>query len=241
MSGSQNGVPLVGSALVLPGSPHPTNRSLGKAPWLFGANQIDVSDRKQLIFTNATALFRAEAATRPELTRELTLAIDLNDGASAVVGTPEGSRLALNLMGMSVPESAFVRPRFAEVIQKDAQRPDTCLRIHLENGRSPEEGLHEAEEQRDVVACRVVDELLEQLSTFIASLCRMLRPANVIVSSWLISALGKSEEVERLVRRRCPAVAADAMKFHYCAPNESTHLIGGALSAIDEWLLSLES
>ena len=89
----------------------------------------------------ADVLFRAEAATRPELTRELTLAIDLNDGASAVIGTPEGSRVLLNLMGMCVPESAFVRPRFAEVVRAAGDRPDTSLRILLENGRSPEEAL----------------------------------------------------------------------------------------------------
>ncbi len=107
LSESQNGVPLVGSALVLPGSPHPANRKLGKAPWLFGGHEIDVSETYQIVLTNAMALFRAQAASRPELTRDLTLAIDLNDGASAVLGTPEGSRVLLNLMGMCISESGI--------------------------------------------------------------------------------------------------------------------------------------
>ncbi len=134
-----------------------------------------------------------------------------------------------------------MRPRFAEAVNASAGRPDTSLRILLEKGRSPEEALREAEEHGDVVACRLVDEIVEQLATFIASLCRMLRPANVVASSWLMIALGKVDEVERLARRRCPSVVADGMNFRHCAPDESTHLVGGALTAIDEWLLGLES
>ncbi len=233
-----DGINIAGSTLVMPGSPHPDYPHLGKAPWLFGARELD-ADRP--ILTNAEALLRSECALEQGLLNALGLALDLNDGASAVILTPQGSRVLLNLMGMSGPEETYVRPVFAQRIREYAKRVDSSLGLRLEEGMDAAEALHLCESEGDIVACAVVDETSDAVSKFVASLARMVRPVNLVVASWLFAAkVCQPDDIRRRVRRMCPPGVVSRLAFRCTEADEHSHLIGGALCAIDSWLAKLE-
>ncbi|MGI8922896.1 MAG: hypothetical protein ACR2HJ_02455 [Fimbriimonadales bacterium] len=233
-----DGVNITGSTLILPGSPHPERKTVGKAPWLFGAREID-ADRP--VLTNAEALLRSECAFEPDLLNSLGLVLDMNDGASAVISTPPGSRVLLNLMGMRGPEEAYVRSAFVRLIREHAKRPDSSLGLRLEEGMDEVEALGLCESEGDIVACALVDETSDAVSKFVASLARMVRPVNLVVASWLFAAkVCQPDDIRRRVRRMCPHGVVSRLSFRCTEADEHSHLVGGALCAIDSWLAKLE-
>ena len=240
--GTIRGRQLAGSAVALPGVPHPDTRAIAKAPWLFGPNERILGGGKRTrlscnAVSNAEALLRVETAADPSLRSELVLAVDLNDGATAVLLTPEGSRIHLNLFACNVPKALLTREGIGEWVRDGAAHPDSTLSLRIGEGLGEIEALKRAEDDGDVGAARIIDKLTERISDLLVHLARMMRPANLVVSSWLVaSELCSPDEVRRCVRRRCPAGVADRLSFRFAENHEWTHAVGAALCAIDLWL-----
>jgi hypothetical protein len=234
-----NGFNVVGSTVVLPGSPGPDNRTIGKAPWLHGAVTLEL---ERPMLTNAEALLRAESTREPDLLDHFALAIDLNDGASAVVRTPEGASVLLNLMGTPGPEHVYMRRSFAKFVKENAARPDSSIAIHVRQGAPEVEALRLSESEGDVVACTLVDETSDSVAKYIGWLARMIRPMHLVVGSWLFAAgILDPNDISRRVRRLCPPGVVQRLAFRCIEGDEGSHLAGGGLCAIERWLQQMES
>jgi hypothetical protein len=233
-----NGAAVVGSALVLPGLADPSKPNRGKAPWLYGSKVFDLGTSR-VVLTSAEALLRSWISREPELQDGLTLSVDLSDGACAVVLTPDGSRVVLNLMALDPPAATFDVRAFERTVWEQSAKPDTDLGALLDTGKTAAEALRIGDESGDVVCRRLTDDLTCQLGTFLGLLVRLIRPANLLLSAWLIrSRVCSIDAIANIIRRRAPSRVSERLVIRDASGDKRVHSVGGGLHVIECWLES---